>query len=115
MNCTPDQCSSGKLNRVAAVRSRGIRASDVAARRPGSVFEFADQPFDKNGDPFTAVIRCTCGGAADNKTISKWARALRYAAIRKPPEMRLKAFMKGAGGVNACADRRAKYFGRGGR
>jgi hypothetical protein len=43
------------------------------------------------------------------------ARALRYAAIRKPPEMRLKAFMKGAGGVNACADRHAKYFGRGGR
>jgi hypothetical protein len=38
-----------------------------------------------------------------------------YAAIRKPLEMRLKAFMKGAGGVNACADRHAKYFGRGGR
>jgi hypothetical protein len=36
--------------------------------------------------------------------ISKWARALRYAAIRKPPEMRLKAFMNAAGGVNACAD-----------
>ena len=78
-------------------------------------FKFAGLPFDKNADPFTAVIRCTCGDAADNKTISKWARALRYAAIRKPTEMRLKAFMKGAGGVNACADRHAKYFGRGGR
>jgi hypothetical protein len=76
---------------------------------------FAHLPFDRNSDPFAAVIRCTCSGRADNKTISKWARALRYAAIRKPPEMRLKAFMKGAGGVNACADRHAKYFGRGGR
>jgi hypothetical protein len=78
-------------------------------------FGFADQTFDKTADPFTAVIRCTCGNAVDNKMISKWARALRYATIRKPPEMRLKAFMKGAGGVNACADRHAKYFGRGGR
>jgi hypothetical protein len=66
-------------------------------------FEFADLPFDKRVDPFTAVIRCTCGGTADNKMISKWARALRYAAIRKPPETRLKAFMKQAGGVNECA------------
>jgi hypothetical protein len=41
-------------------------------------FEFADRPLDKSADPFTAVIRCTCDGQADNKTISKWARALRY-------------------------------------
>ena len=66
-------------------------------------FKFANLPFDKNADPFTVVIRCTGGGAADNKTISKWARALRYASRRKKPEMRLKAFMKDAGGVNACA------------
>jgi hypothetical protein len=78
-------------------------------------FEFADQPLDKNADPFTAVIRCTCNGAADNKTISKWARALRYVARCKKPRSRLKAFMTEAGGVNACAARYAKYFGRGGR
>jgi hypothetical protein len=66
-------------------------------------FEFASLRFDKSADPFASVIRCTCGGTADNKMISKWARALRYAAIRKPPEMRLKAFMKQAGGVNECA------------
>jgi hypothetical protein len=34
-------------------------------------FEFADLPFDKNADPFTAVIRCTSGRDIDNKTISK--------------------------------------------
>jgi hypothetical protein len=66
-------------------------------------FGFAELPFDQSADPFTAVIRCTYGGAADSKMISKWARALRYAAIRKPPEMRLKAFMKQTGGVNDCA------------
>jgi hypothetical protein len=78
-------------------------------------FEFADLSFDKNADPFTAVIRCTCGGVADNKTISKWARALRYSARCKEPGTQLKAFIKAAGGVNACAARYAKYFGRGGR
>jgi hypothetical protein len=66
-------------------------------------FKFAHLPFDKHADTFTAVIRCTCGGVADNKTISKWARALRYAAWHKHPEIRLKAFMKDAGGVNECA------------
>ena len=71
-------------------------------------FKFADQPLHKNANPFTAVIRCTCGGAADNKTVSKWARALRYVARCKKPATPLKAFMKGAGGVNACADQYAK-------
>jgi hypothetical protein len=71
-------------------------------------FEFFDQPLDKNADPFTVVIRCTCGGPADNKMISKWARALRYAAWCKKAATRLKAFMKQAGGVNACAHQYAK-------
>jgi hypothetical protein len=76
-------------------------------------FEFADQPVDKHADPFTAVIRCTCDGQADNKTTSKWARALRYVARSKKPGAPLKAFMKAAGGVNACANRYANHFGRG--
>ena len=67
------------------------------------VFEFANLPFDKHANPFTAVIRCTCDGAADNKMISKWALALRYVAHCKKPRTRLKTFMKEAGGVNACA------------
>jgi hypothetical protein len=71
-------------------------------------FELAELPFDKNADPFTTIIRCTCGDAADNKMISKWARALRYAARRKPAGMRLKVFMKGEGGVNQCAAGYAK-------
>ena len=66
-------------------------------------FKFANLPFDKNANPFTAVIRCTCDDEIDSKTISKWARALRYVAHCKKPRTRLKTFMTDAGGVNACA------------
>jgi hypothetical protein len=78
-------------------------------------FKFANLPFDENADPCTAIIRCTCGDAADDKTISKWARALRYAARCKVPAAQLRIFMKEAGGVNACADRYTKHLGRGAR
>ena len=78
-------------------------------------FKFANLPFDKNTGPFTAVIRCTCDDSIDSKTISKWARALRYVAHCKAARTRLKKFMKEAGGVNACADQYAMCFGRGGR
>jgi len=67
-------------------------------------FEFADLPFCKNADPFTAIIRCTSDDCVESKMISKWARALRYVARSKKPETGLKAFMKRAGGINACAD-----------
>jgi hypothetical protein len=66
-------------------------------------FQFAELPFDRNADPFSAVIRCTSDDNADSKTISKWARALRYVARCKEPVARLRTFMKEAGGVNACA------------
>ena len=78
-------------------------------------FQFAGLSDDRNADPFTTVIRCTCERDVDNKTISKWARALRYVAYCKVPRMRLRTFMKKMGGVNSCADRWAQCFGRGGR
>ena len=43
-------------------------------------FKFAGLQTDMNADPFAVVIRCTCDSKADNKTISKWSRALRYVA-----------------------------------
>jgi hypothetical protein len=78
-------------------------------------FKFANLPFDRAADPFTAVIRCTYDNTVDSKTISKWARALRYVARSKAPGTRLKTFMKEAGGVNACADLYAKCCGRAAR
>jgi hypothetical protein len=77
--------------------------------------KFSGLPVENNADPFTVVIRCTCADRADSKTISKWARALRYIAHCNVPRTRLKMFMKKAGGVNACADLYARYVGRSGR
>ena len=76
-------------------------------------FQFAGLPFDKNADLFAAVIRCTSERNLDCKTISKWARALRYAVHCKRPRTPLKIFLKKKGGINACADRYARYWGRG--
>ena len=76
-------------------------------------FQFAGLPFDKSADPFAAVIRCTSERRLDCKSISKYSRALRYAARCKKPRTSLKTFMKEMGGVGGCADRFARYLGRG--
>ena len=39
-------------------------------------FKFANLPFAKNANPFTAVIRCTCDENFDSKTISKWGTSI---------------------------------------
>jgi hypothetical protein len=78
-------------------------------------FHFAGLPFDKNADPFAVIIRCTSEQNLDCKTISKYARALRYAAHCKKRRTPLKKFVKKMGGINACAERYAIYLGRGTR
>jgi hypothetical protein len=78
-------------------------------------FKFAGLRTDMNADPFAAVIRCTCDGKADNKTISKWSRALRYVERVKKPRHRLMTFMKNRGGVNGCAALFAEHLGRSSR
>ena len=89
---------------------KGRRRTKRLLRR---AFQFAGLSFDKNADPFATVIRCTSERDIDNKTISKWARALRYAAHCKSPKTGLKRFMKKMGGINGCADRHTRYLGRG--
>ena len=74
-------------------------------------FKYAGLPVDKNAVPFAVVIRATCDRhKIDNKTISKWARALRYVAKfkRRTP---LKTFIKSRGGINACAALYAEHLG----
>jgi len=78
-------------------------------------FQFAGLSHDRKADPFATVIRCTCERNVDNKTISKWARALRYVAYCNVPRTRLRTFMKRMGGINGCADRHSRYLGRGTR
>ena len=92
------------------VDCKGRRRTRRLLRR---AFQFAGLSVDKNADLFAAVIRCTSERSVDNKTISKWSRALRYAAHCKKPRTPLKTFVKKLGGINAVADRYTIYLGRG--
>ena len=62
----------------------------------------------KIGEAFSVVIYCTAPHV-DQKSRSKWARALRYAAANKPDDEPIKKFIKRNGGINACASRYAQY------
>ena len=62
----------------------------------------------KIGEAFAVVIYCTAPHV-DQKSRSKWARALRYAAANKPNDEPIKKFIKRKGGINACASRYAQY------
>jgi hypothetical protein len=62
----------------------------------------------KIGEAFAVVIYCTAPHV-DQKSRSKWARALRYAAANKPDDESIKKFIKRNGGINACASRYAQY------
>jgi hypothetical protein len=58
-------------------------------------------------DPFTDP------GKAGKRTRSKWSPALRYAAASKPDSEPLDQFIRGKGGINACAARFSRWLGRG--
>jgi hypothetical protein len=109
--CRKRDAVYGYLKAVFAlvVDCKGLRRTKRLLRR---AFQFAGLPVDESADPFAAVIRCTSERSVDCKTVSKWARALRYVAYCKVPQKRLKTFMKKMGGVNSCADRWAQCFGR---
>src|SRR5664279_2927273 len=59
------------------------------------------------GEAFAVVIYCTTPHV-DKKSRSKWARALRYAAVNKQDDESIKSFFKRKGGINACASRYAE-------
>jgi hypothetical protein len=67
-------------------------------------------------EPFAAVIFCTADRKkADHRTRSKWSRVLRYAAEYKDLDEPLAAFIRRKGGINKCAARFTRRFGRGAR
>jgi hypothetical protein len=71
-------------------------------------YKFAGRAFDEHANPFAAIIRCTSGGEADRKAISKYARALTYVYCQHSrPRGGVKRFIKRAGGINVCAARYA--------
>jgi hypothetical protein len=73
--------------------------------------KFAGLAFQNSVDPFSVIIRCTSEDL-DAKTLSKWSRALRYAAKFKKPRAPLQTFIKDRGGINACATLYAERLGR---
>jgi hypothetical protein len=77
--------------------------------------KYSGVAFDRNSDPFAVIIRATSEQKLDAKAISKLSRALRYAAHRGRPPRLLIEFIKGLGGINACADRYARRLGRASR
>ena len=87
--------------RAAELLQRAIRVADIAET--------------ENPELFSTVIRSTCDGKLDPKSVSKLSRALRYVAYRDRPPRMLKSFIKGLGGINATAGRYAKQFGRRGK
>jgi hypothetical protein len=60
------------------------------------------------GEAFAVVIYCTAPHA-DQKSRSKWARALRFAAANKPDDEPIRKFFKRKDGINACASNYAQY------
>jgi hypothetical protein len=63
-------------------------------------------------DPFAAIIRCTADPVkADKRSRSKRSRVMRYVAAYKPDSKPLGQFIRGKGGINACASRFSRYLG----
>ena len=67
-------------------------------------------------EPYAAVILCTADPKkVDKRTRSEWSRVMRYAAEYKTNPEPLAAFVRRKGGINKCAARFARCFGRGSR
>ena len=65
----------------------------------------------KIGEAFAVVIYCVAPNV-DDKRRSKWARVLRFAALTKPSNEPLRAFIKRKSGINACASRYVRRSGK---
>lgn len=64
-------------------------------------------------EPLAAVILASVHPKRiDKRTVSKWARALRYVAAYKSPNNGLTRFIKANGGLNACASEYSRRLGR---
>jgi hypothetical protein len=64
-------------------------------------------------EPFAAAIFYTSDpNKVDERTRSKWSRALRYATISKAKTESIRKFIKREGGINECASRFAARLGR---
>jgi hypothetical protein len=91
-------------------------AEDRALERARKALRLQNIWPSEHDEPFAAIIFCTSDpGKVDKRTRSKWSRVLRYAAEYKSSSEPLAAFVQRKGGINNCAARFTRCFGRGGR
>jgi hypothetical protein len=94
------------------VQLRRTKQAKKAAIRIAKLFELRNQ---KHTHPIRALIDAT--STADNKTKSRWTRALRYAWHKRKAWTDLKRFLRENGGPAGCAEQfaainpRRKYPG----
>ena len=66
-----------------------------------------------NIEPFAALMTVAAHPQTiDHRTLAKWSRVLRYGAEVKLPGTPLRKFIKKRGGINACALRFTRRFGK---
>jgi hypothetical protein len=89
-----------------AAEGRAISRARWALRLQGVDLPTTDEPF-------AAIILATADRQkVDKRTRSKWSRVLRYSAEYKLHGESLAAFVRRKGGINGCAARFTRYFGR---
>ena len=87
---------------------------DGAVKRARRALHLRGHHSIRKPEPYAAVVLCTSDPAkVDDRTRSKWSRALRYAAEFKDLHEPLRDFIKRKGGINKCAARFASRLGKG--
>jgi hypothetical protein len=81
------------------VQLRRTKQAKKAARLIAKLFQLHNQ---KRNHPIRVIIDAT--STADNKTKSRWTRALRYAWRKRKTWSDLKTFLRENGGPAGCAD-----------
>jgi hypothetical protein len=90
------------------------KAEDRAIGRARWALRLQGAEAPTTDEPFAMVIFCTADRQkVDKRTRSKWSRVLRYSAEYKLHGESLAAFVRRKGGINKCAARFARCFGRG--
>jgi hypothetical protein len=89
----------------------GLTKRPVSRARRALQLQRLDLP--TTDEPFAALILCTADRQkVDKRTRSKWSRVLRYSAEYKSHSESLAAFIRRKGGINECAERFTRCFGR---
>ena len=88
-------------------------AEDRAISRARWALQLQRLDLPTTDEPFAAIILSTADRQkVDKRTRSKWSRVLRYAMEYKSSSEPLAAFVQRKGGINKCAARFARCFGR---